>query len=89
MLGLDPEYARKMLTLFGMITAVTAVGMRFAVYEYRHEQRDKQIQIIERKLDGFAESIGELNSTTLSRAERDTYHTNEINRIRDELQDLR
>ena len=81
MFGLDADYTRKFATLFALAAAVTAVGVRFTMYEIRRGEDSKRLEVLE-------ERIAEFSSTVISRAERDDYHTQEINRLRDRVNEL-
>ena len=82
MFGLDHEYLRKFATLIALASAVTAVGIRIAVYEDR--QHEMKISVKE-----LQEKIAFLESVNMSRGERDNYHTAEIEQLRDDIKEIR
>ena len=82
MFGLDQEYLRKFATLIALASAVTAVGVRIAVYEDRQGEMKSAIKEMQEK-------IAFLDSVSMSRGNQDKYHSAEIMQLRDDIKELR
>lgn len=82
MLGIDIEYLRKFATLIAIASAVTAVGIRIAVYEERQAELKNQVKDLQEK-------VAYLDSISMSRGQMDNVHTSEIERLRSEINELK
>lgn len=82
MLGIDIEYLRKFATLIAIASAVTAVGIRIAVYEERQAELKNSVKDLQEK-------VAYLDSISMSRGQMDHVHTSEIERLRSEINELK